>query len=97
MKGKDLKSLKQNPEQLKQMASEIDPGTLRMVQKAVSQYQGKDEDQLLNELTRLAAQERARGSLSNERLDSIASMIAPMLSPEQQQVMTKIKEQLKEN
>lgn len=96
MKGRDLKSLKQHPEQLKQMASEIDPNILQMVQKAVTQYQGKDEGQLMEELARLAAQERARGNLSNERLESIANLIAPMLAPEQQQAMMKIKEQLKE-
>lgn len=97
MNKPDLKSLKNNPEQLQKAVEGVDPAAMRQVQQAVQRYEGKDEESLMEELAGVAAQERLRGNLSDERMDSIVNMIAPMLSAEQQQKMRAITEQLKGN
>lgn len=98
MKKVDLRSMK-NPsrQQLDELAKNVDPNTLRQVQDAVTQYQGKSESDLVEELTRLAVTERAAGKLNNERLEEISRMVAPMLEPSQQQRMKEIMQHLKDN
>ncbi len=95
MKKPDLRSMKQNPDQLNEMAKGIDPEAIRQVKSVVDYYQGKSEPDLLAELQAMVSKERAAGNMSNARMDSFASMIAPMLDPAQQQRMQAILEQLK--
>ncbi len=95
MKKPDLRSLKQNPDQLKEMEKGIDPEAMRQVKNVVEYYQGKSEPDLLAELQAMISKERAAGNMSNARMDSLAAMIAPMLDPAQRQRMQAILEQLK--
>lgn len=95
MKKPDLRSLKQNPDQLKEIEKGIDPEAIRQVKNVVEYYQGKSEPDLLAELQAMVSKERAAGNMSNARIDSLAAMIAPMLDPVQRQRMEAILEQLK--
>lgn len=95
MKKLDLRSLKQDPKSLQEAAKSIDQQTIRQVQQAVSQYQGKNEMQLMEELRMIAAKERAGGNLPNDKIDMIANTIGPMLDPVQHQQMMLMIQQLK--
>lgn len=97
MKKSDLRSMKQNPDQLKEMAAGIDPEAMRQIKHAVDYYQGKSELDLLAELQAMVSKERAAGNMSNARIDSLAAMIAPMLDSVQRQRMQAILEQLKDS
>ncbi|HWR22894.1 MAG TPA: hypothetical protein VN366_05385 [Feifaniaceae bacterium] len=93
MKKPDLRSLKQNPDQLKEAG--IDPESMRQVKNVLDHYQGKSTPDLLAELQEKIIAERKAGKMSNARLDSYAAMIAPMLDPAQRQYMQAFVEQMK--
>ncbi|MDL2217578.1 hypothetical protein LJC27_02860 [Christensenellaceae bacterium OttesenSCG-928-M15] len=95
MKRLDLKSLKNTPKDLNEAVAGIDPSTVSQVQNVVSQYQGRSEEELITELRNVTAREKAAGNLSNERIDSIAGVLGPMLTPEQQAQMQAMIQQLK--
>lgn len=95
MRGPDLRSIKQDTAKLRQAAANVDPQTLNQVQQAVQKYQGKDETELVNELSALALQARQSGSLDNARIDNIAEALGPMLNSSQQATMQKLIQQLK--
>lgn len=97
MNKPDLRSMKQNPQQLMDIAKTIDPNTLRQVQNTVRQYHGKSQDQLMSELGTIAQRERAAGKLDNAKIDNIASALGPMLDPVQYQQMQAMMQQLKNN
>jgi|GEM_PF-2797359 len=97
MKKPDLRSLKEHPQDVRKMAENIDPGAMRQVQQVVEQYQGKSEAELLTDLQAMVSAERAAGTLTNARIDSIAAMLAPMLDPAQKQRMQTVMQQLKKD
>ncbi len=59
------------------------------------QYEGKSDTEILKDLSRAVEKGKKDGSLTNEKIDSIASTIAPMLNKEQkaklQRLMSTIK------
>ncbi|MDR1619218.1 MAG: hypothetical protein LBS18_00925 [Clostridiales bacterium] len=107
MKKMDLRSMKQPPEslgdapaeacptELRELVSQVDPKTFDRVRGAMEQLQGKSRDELMEELIRAAAQERMNGNLSDERVDTIGDMIAPMLNPAQRAQAAEIMRQIK--
>ncbi len=97
MKKPDLRSLKQNPDQLQEAAKGIDPESMRQVKNVLDYYQGRSMQDLLAELQEKIITERKAGRMSNARLESYASMLAPMLDPMQRQQMQAFVEQMKES
>ena len=59
------------------------------------QYEGKSDAEILKDLSKAVEKGKKDGSLTNEKIDSIASTIAPMLNKEQkaklQRLMSTIK------
>lgn len=47
------------------------------------QYEGKSDAEILKDLSKAVEKGKKDGSLTNEKIDSIASTIAPMLNREQ--------------
>lgn len=94
MKG--LKSLKKDETKLKQLQNEIDPDSLKQVEDVVSQYYGKDENELFSELSRISREQREAGNLNDSQIDNIVSTIAPMLNDEQRERLISITKTLKE-
>ena len=94
---KNLRGMKQNLSQddLQRIAQQADPTAVHSVQKVVDQYQVKIEAELLHELQRMTGSQRATGNLDDARMQQIAGMISPMLTPEQQQRMAQILNNLK--
>ncbi len=95
MKKPDLRSLKQNPDQLQEAAKGIDPEAMRQVKNVLDHYQGRSMQDLLAELQEKIIAERKAGRMSDARLDSYAAMIAPMMDPMQRQQMQAFVEQMK--
>ncbi|MDL2258810.1 hypothetical protein LJC42_06630 [Eubacteriales bacterium OttesenSCG-928-K08] len=94
----DLKSMKNKPQANNNAASEaaaIDPNLLRELEGKAEQFRGKDEKELIDEVRRMGLRERAAGNLDDNKLDSIAGMLSPMLNAEQQQQMQSLLKQLK--
>ena len=95
MKKPDLRSLKQNPDQLQETAKGIDPESMRHVKDVLDHYQGRGMQDLLSELQEKIIAERKAGRMTNARLESYAAMIAPMMDPVQRQYMEAFVEQMK--
>ena len=65
------------------------------MQKKTEQYKGKSEKEMMDEITRMAAQERAKGTLNNEQLERFAATVRPMMNATQQQKLKQILDSLK--
>lgn len=69
---------------------QIDPAMLGTVQSAVEHYSGKSERELMQELR----QYRNAGAFDDIALQDFAARLAPMLTPEQQQRLFSVMQQL---
>ncbi len=79
-----------NMDELKKAAQQADPSLLGDVQSVVDKYGGKSEAELMQELT--AAKQS--GLIDPDALRSVAGRITPMLTPEQQQRLQSVLNQL---
>ncbi|MBR5292036.1 MAG: hypothetical protein IKU32_03875 [Clostridia bacterium] len=79
-----------NMDEMKKAAEQIDPGMLGNVQNVVDKYGNKSEAELMQEL----AAAKQSGLIDPAALASVASRIAPMLSPDQQQRLQSVLKQL---
>ena len=68
MKRPDLRSMKQNPELMRQASEAANPETMAILQNTFMQYQGKSETELIDELMRKASIQRQKGMLNNAQL-----------------------------
>lgn len=93
MKKQDLRSMKQGAAQ--NAISGIDPAAVQQVRRAVQQYDGHNEDELVQELFRTAQSQRAAGKLDNAQIEGLTNMLSPMLNAQQRQQMQALVEQLK--
>ena len=80
-----------NMEDLEQMAKNVSPDQMSEVQNLVDRYSGKSESELMNEL-RYA---RQSGAIDPNELASVAQRLSPMLTPDQQQRLFSVMQQLK--
>lgn len=88
--SKSAKTRLPNLDELQRQAQNLDPAQLGSVQNIVSQYSGKSEQELMQELR--AA--RQNGAINPSELAGVAQKLAPMLSPEQQQRLVQVINQL---
>lgn len=59
------------------------------------QYEGKTDAEILTDLSKAVEKGKKDGSLTNEKIDSIASTIAPMLNNEQRNKLNKLMQTIK--
>lgn len=59
------------------------------------QYEGKSEKEILKDLSSAVEKGKKDGSLTDEKINSIASTIAPMLNKEQLSKLNKLMETIK--
>ena len=78
-------------DEIRKAAASLDQGTLGNIQDAVNHYSGKSDSELLSELKNA----RNGGAFNAAELENVAQRIAPMLSPEQQQRLFSVMQQLK--
>ncbi len=76
--------------------NDIDKDSVTNMKKTVSEYSSKSEDELLDELKRVADENRQSGELDNEKLDGFANQVAPMLDEEQRKKMEQLISMLKQ-
>lgn len=101
---KDIRSFKNMKDGItKEKAEEIfetlDENTKReaqTIEKVLKQYEGKSQSELMSEVTRIATQERKKGTLDNAKLDSFAKSVSPMLTKEQQERLNGLLGQIKQ-
>lgn len=94
---RDYTQEKQTPQQgsakdagYAEMLGQMDPNILGSMQNAVEHYSGKSDNELLQELR----QYRAAGAFDDKALQDVAARLAPMLTPEQQQRLFSVMQQL---
>ncbi len=87
-----LRTNKQMPDinDVKKAAQQMDPNMLGNVQTVVDKYANKSEAELMQELTSA----KQSGLIDPAALASVAGRIAPMLTPEQQQRLQSVLNQL---
>lgn len=59
------------------------------------QYEGKSDAEILKDLSKAVEKGKKDGSLTNEKIDSIASTIAPMLNGQQKAKLQKLMNSIK--
>lgn len=59
------------------------------------QYEGKSDSEILKDLSKAVEKGKKDGSLTNEKIDSIASTIAPMLNGQQKEKLQKLMNSIK--
>ncbi len=100
---RDIRSFKSAKESAaKEKASEIldgiDENTKReaeAVKSSLRQFEGKSQQELMAELTKMAEAQRKAGSLNDEKLDAFARSVSPMLNQEQRKRLACLVKQLK--
>ena len=73
-----------------EMLGQMDPDAVGSMQNAVEHYSGKNDTELMEELR----QYRAAGAFDDRALQDVAARLAPMLTPEQQQRLFSVIQQL---
>ncbi len=58
-------------------------------------YEGKSDSDILKDLSQAVQKGKRDGTLTNEKIDSIASTIAPMLNNEQKDKLNKLMQTIK--
>lgn len=58
-------------------------------------YEGKSDDDILKDLSQAVQKGKKDGTLTNEKIDSIASTIAPMLNSEQKNKLARLMQTIK--
>ena len=59
------------------------------------QYEGKSDTEILTDLSKAVEKGKKDGSLTDEKIDSIASTIAPMLNSEQRNKLNRLMQTIK--
>ena len=101
---RDLKSMKFKKEDIKKAAeltgTRIDEQKLDeidRVNKMMSQYEGKSENELMGELFRTVQQGKKDGSFDTRMLDDFYQKAAPLMQGDQKKRLDAIMRQLKSN
>ncbi len=68
---------------------------LEQLKGMAKKYEGKSENDILRDLNDAVARGKKDGSMSNEKMESIAKTIAPMLNREQKNKLDKLMKSLK--
>ena len=58
-------------------------------------YEGKSDNDILKDLSQAVQKGKKDGTLTNEKIDSIASTIAPMLNSEQKNKLNRLMQTIK--
>ncbi|MEA5059539.1 MAG: hypothetical protein EOM66_07700 [Clostridia bacterium] len=89
--SKGTKTPLPNMDEINRMSQNVDPNQLNEVQNIVEHYSGKSETELMKELRSA----RQKGVINPNDLANVAQRLAPMLTPEQQQRLIQVMDQLK--
>ncbi len=100
---RDIRSFKSAKESLTQekaveILDQFDEKTKReakAIEKSLHKYEGKTQSELMDELMKLAEEERKKGTLDDKKLDAFARSVSPMLTQEQRRRLSGILKQLK--
>ena len=91
----DFKSFKKNASQRNDNAKkDLSQDDLR---KTAEDYAKKSDSDLLSDIFKMAKEQKANGSLSDEKLSAFAQSVSPMLNDEQRKRMQDLLSMLKDN
>ncbi len=83
-----------------QNVSEMDLNTdqknqLHKLKNMAKQYEGKSENEIFNDLSSAIKRGKADGSLTDEKINNLASTISPMLNPQQKSKLSQLMKMIK--
>ena len=82
----DLKTFKKTA----QKSAENNKVTEEEIRNTAKAYEGKNEDELLADILRVAKENKAKGTLSAEQLKDFEARVAPILNAEQRERLRKV-------
>lgn len=88
--SKSTKTPLPNNDVMNQAIPNVDPNQMNDIQNLMDQYGGKSESELMSELLHA----RQSGAIDPNDLANVAQRLAPMLTPEQQQRLLYVMQQL---
>ena len=71
------------------------PPTENDIRKTAEAYSGKSDSELLGDIFRMASEQKANGSLNDEKLRAFANSVAPMLNEDQKARLNGVLDMLK--
>lgn len=91
---RNLRGMKMDPEIMARMAGPEGQKAMADMESVMARYQGKSQNELMEELKRMIAAERAAGRLSDARIREVTNMMGAMLSPAERERMEQVLSQL---
>ncbi|HOV69678.1 MAG TPA: hypothetical protein PLZ84_05090 [Clostridia bacterium] len=95
---RDFKGRFRNKEDIVREFNKLPPEKKMQFEKLkndILKYQGKDKNELMNELRAMVQKGKREGTISNEMIDQFKRKVAPMLDPEQRKNLESIVNMLK--
>lgn len=90
---RSLRNSKQTPEESKLNSEQKEQ--LEKLKGIAKKYEGKSDNDILKDLSQAVQKGKKDGTLTNEKIDSIASTIAPMLNSEQKNKLARLMQTIK--
>ena len=75
---------------------ESNPEDVKKIENIAKKYQGRSEQDIMSEIFKLAQQEKAKGNLSNSKINRFANALMPMLNAEQREKLESLLGKIKE-
>lgn len=109
MPKKDLRQMKRTgfvKEKIHKAAKDIKTGEkskkiknddMKNIEDTISQYENKDESELMNDLEDMVSEGKKDGSFSDEMLEAFMKNVSPMMDEEQRKKLEQISRMLKMN
>jgi len=91
---KNLRGMKMDPALMARMAGPEGQQAMADMESVMARYQGKSQNELMEELKRMIAAERAAGRLDDARMREVTGMMGTMLSPAERERMEQVLSQL---
>ncbi len=90
---RSLRNFKQSADESKLNGEQKEQ--LEKLKGIAKQYEGKSDNDILKDLSQAVQKGKKDGTLTNEKIDSIASTIAPMLNSEQKNKLARLMQTIK--
>ncbi len=90
---RSLRNFKQSADESKLNGEQKEQ--LEKLKGIAKKYEGKSDNDILKDLSQAVQKGKKDGTLTNEKIDSIASTIAPMLNSEQKNKLARLMQTIK--
>ncbi len=74
---------------------QLSPDAKKMLGEFLTKYNGKSQAELIEEIEKVASEQRLQGKLTDQDIDSFYSMLSPFLKADERVKLNQIRDKLK--